>query len=79
MIGGTPWRAFSRWRSSSGSSSHSPGHAHTLNGPYVSVSPYTCTMRAPSASMRAITVGEGGAPAVVTVSGRSSGAASGCE
>ena len=40
-------------------------------GPYVSVRPYTCTMRKFSALIRASRVGEGGAAATMAVTGRS--------
>jgi hypothetical protein len=66
---GTPCRAIFRARSVSDSADHSSCHAHSVAGPYDSVSPYRCVTRKPIASMASMTADGGAAPPVATSTG----------
>uniref|UniRef100_A0A0E0CZG2 Uncharacterized protein n=1 Tax=Oryza meridionalis TaxID=40149 RepID=A0A0E0CZG2_9ORYZ len=69
----TPCRQCSRDRSSSGSLSHSGFHAHTVDGPYVSDSPYVWVTRKPRTDSAASSDGVGAAPATMMLTTCGSG------
>ena len=74
----TPWRPSLIARASSSRSAQASCGSQTVYGAYVSVIPYTCTGRKFKATIRASSVGDGGAPPIVAVNPRSSLCAAGC-